>query len=66
MLFSYSKCFVASDVRPLNLMHHDIVSAERELWAISAWIADFWESLGKPDIFIFMLGSLRNIDMWGI
>ena len=60
--FCYLKCFVATDVQPLNLMHHDIVSTEREPWTISAWLAAFRESVGKPDIFIFMLASLHNTE----
>lgn len=60
------KCYVAADVQPLNLMHRDVVSAGRELWTISAWSADFRESVGKHDIFIYMLHSLHNAERWGI
>lgn len=60
------KCYVAADVQPLNLMHHDVVSAERELWTISAWTTDFWKSVGKRDIVICMLHSLHNTERWGI
>lgn len=42
------------------------VSTERELWNISAWTKDIWESVGKHDIFVFMLGSVHNTERWGI
>lgn len=66
VFFSHSKCFVAADVQPRNLMHRDVVSTEREPGTISARTADFWESVGKHDIFILMLGSLHNTERWGI
>lgn len=64
VFYCFWKCYVAVDVRSLCLMHNDGVSSELELWTISAWTANFWESVGKRSIFIIVLDRLQHTENW--